>query len=119
MRVLRFSGNVPHVGLSIGFWGQAKFRFDNQIDDFRGRQKVAIIEIDSSILRPGDSLPYRESLNNVLSILEKSMLNSALVVVEDRTILPKNTHHGSEAFTLPLDIFIVGHVVAVAFVSIE
>ena len=119
VRTVLFLWDIPNVPDRVGFGGELEVRFADQIEDFICGKEVAWIEVDPALPMPDDDLPDWKLTNNVGPILQESILDSPLVVVEDCSILTEDSHHRFERVLLPFDIFFMRHVIVVRLVSIN
>ena len=53
---------------------------------------------------PDDHLAHRKAGDNVLTVLEKPLMNLPFVIVEDRPVGPQQAHNLGKAAPLPADI---------------
>jgi len=116
--VVGLLSELPNISHSVRLWSKCEVRLCDEIDDFVGGQEVSGVEVDTTLPPPDDDLPYRKPTNNVLPVLEKAILDSPLVVVENGTIRLDESKHLGEAGPLPCHVFLVRHVVGMLRVTL-
>lgn len=113
MWVVAFLSDFPHVTESAGFGGEFECGFSDEVDHFVGGEKVSGVEVKSPLAFPNDDLANWESVYYVGSVLKDAFLDSPFVVVENGSCVGEGSHSFGEDVSLPLDVFVVRHVVVV------
>src|SRR5271157_3036657 len=113
MRVRHFLREFPDIAMCIRFWRQFELRLCDQVDDFIGGKKVSGVEIEPALALPNDDLSNREASDDILAILQKSVLDTPFVVVKNRAVFRDHPHHLRKTAALPAHILVMRHAIMV------
>ena len=107
----------PHASVGVAVQ-QPEPRLGDEVDHLIVRQEVVPVKIGSPRAVPDDHLPQRKVLQDVVVADDQAILDPMHVVVEDGAVRLQHPEHLGKAQALPLDVRVVGHVVAVPVVAV-
>jgi hypothetical protein len=70
MGIVGLLRDTPHIAYSVSLGREFEVRLANQIDDLVGWEKIAGVEVDSTLSLPDDNLPHGEAGHNVRAVLK-------------------------------------------------